>query len=358
MDLGTPPQKLRLMLSSGDATVQVVDVRCKECCHKRRYDAALSSSAGKCTSDRDVKACVDKMEVFGTTTNEFTFIDWMDIGEYSPFAKQAFDGYATLRSKNFVSSRVFGFYMTRTCAKNGDFTTAENEAGTITLGGVDSTHCGNPNPYLSLNLSNARLTTPLDSASVGSASLSDAWRAEFDPSSSEILVPKDIFDALNKAIGAYMQNYGTWLVDCTAGSGLNIELKFSGQTQSIPFSQVVYQTGNRCVMRLRPRTDGYTDLWSIGLPLMRQYCMLFDFETNRLAFAATKATPIAQCVYPPKEGKYTTPCDAKEQSSSSTSTPNGGSSTGNPPQSATSGSNHLASLAFSVFILSALFLLM
>lgn len=59
----------------------------------------------------------------------------------------------------------------------------------------------------------------------------------------------------------------------------------SGHSQvlSIDAAQVIYQVGDKCLLRIRATDDYYYDqyaynqYWHFGVPLFRSYCTLLDF---------------------------------------------------------------------------------
>lgn len=88
------------------------------------------------------------------------------------------------------------------------------------------------------------------------------WNAELDKDSGEWRVPCT-FDP-NAVTGAVTFNFD------------------GGPSLDFVVQHFIDQVGDRCILRIRPRVDGDTDVprayWSIGLPFYRKFCTLFDFK--------------------------------------------------------------------------------
>ncbi|PIO73400.1 eukaryotic aspartyl protease [Teladorsagia circumcincta] len=159
------------------------------------------------------------------------------------------------------------------------------DGGTITLGAVDTTHCG---PLIAYE----PLTTPthwqiqLTAVTSGKFHSIVKCRARSSTANSFIGVPAQELDAIasehNATWDKHLQHH---VVECA--SRPTLVLTIGQQNYTIQSQNLVVQIPDgRCILAMKssPRLK-YGKIWILGVPFHRQYCTIHDYEQERIGFA-------------------------------------------------------------------------
>ncbi|KAH7717278.1 Vacuolar aspartic protease [Aphelenchoides avenae] len=303
VQLGTPPQILRLAIDVMGVGTVVAGNSCESCLNTQKsvYDENVSSTAlynggrhGHDDGSVDV-GIEDVMKTLDLASNAFTFHEIISAPPTSCFIHQPFDGVIGLQSKA-LSPNIFGLHMNRICANADDFA---DGAGSITHGGFAWTACEGglwTNVPLENFEGSSLLSIKLDSlydAHVKRAPFQGPWRATFTTTSPDLILPAKLFADLNEHWGAQAMG-GLWTIDCNTQHSITLDYKCMPLTPDnltigcnvlgpMALQQFIYRVGNICVLRIRPRDedDTYPDYWTLGVAFLRQFCVGFNFEGAR-----------------------------------------------------------------------------
>ncbi|CAJ0601968.1 unnamed protein product [Cylicocyclus nassatus] len=107
---------------------------------------------------------------------------------------------------------------------------------------------------------------------------------------SSITGPQAGIDGLAKAAGA-MPKLGSYEIQCNAAVP-KLEIKAERFTYTIQSNKLIVKIGNRCILALVAQTSaGIGPQWHFGAPLLQEYCITFNLDTNNLEFFGVKSVP-------------------------------------------------------------------
>ncbi|KAG4305950.1 hypothetical protein PORY_000860, partial [Pneumocystis oryctolagi] len=167
------------------------------------------------------------------------------------------------------------------------------EGGECTFGGVDPNHYQGEILYTPLRRK-AYWEVELSSFSYGDQIVKmENTGAIFDTGTSLIVMPTDICEILNNAIGATKSWTGDYIVDCNVISRLpDITFGFGGHRFSLSPSDYILRVRAKCVtafvgMDISPPVG---PLWIIGDVFLRRYYSVYDLGKSAIGLAKSKGT--------------------------------------------------------------------
>lgn len=305
--IGTPAQNFVVLFDSGSSNLWVPSSSCPStniaCRKHNRYDSKTSStyeangqefSIAYGTGSLTGFLSTDTVTVSGYSIAKQTFAE----AKSQPgdtFINANFDGifgmgYETISvdgvvppfynmwSQGLIDRDVFSFYLVR------DGSSAFG--GELIFGGSDKSLYVGELTYVPVS-SPGYWQFTMDAASIGGQAICIDCQAIADTGTSLLVVPEDVFYAVNEGIGGSM--YGdTFYVDCSALESLpNVKFVISGKTFELEPSDYIMNIDN----------DGYnvcmssftnsvgSSLWILGDVFIGKFYTEFDLGNNRVGFA-------------------------------------------------------------------------
>jgi cathepsin D len=307
VDIGTPPQKFKVIYDTGSSNLWVPSKSCTNCNPKASlYDATSSSSYAKNGQSFALQygtgSCkgflsTDSVTIAGQTITGFDFGEVTSEAQ-DVFGDAPFDGIlgmgvpgaavdkvampmAKLVEQGKIQHNVFAFYL----SSNG------KEGSTLTLGGTDSKFYTGDFTYIKLALASKLLPYWLISASdikVGSDSTGSC--GGLTGCYMVVDTGTSVFAGPQKATDALIQKIGTVKEDCSNADSLPVV--------TITISGTDFEMGPDFYVLRVPDDNGNTvcqlgiegvnagaPLWILGDPFLRKYYTVWDFDQQRVGFA-------------------------------------------------------------------------
>lgn len=316
ISIGTPAQDFNVIFDTGSSNLWVPSSKCDllnpACWLHSRYDASKSSTYKANGTDfqitygsgslqgflsADTVTVADlavKDQTFAEATNEpgLAFI----VGQFDGILGMGYptlsvDGvqpvFYNMLSQGLVSQPVFSFYLDR----NPD----GKVGGELILGGSDPNYYTGDFTYHAVD---RQAYWQIKVASIGiagsSASLcSGGCEAIVDTGTSLITGPSDEIDAINKAIGAFLQ-----IVDCNKVSSLpTITITLDGKAYNLEGKDYILEVDSG--LGVKECMSGFEGLdvakpagplWILGDVFIGKYYTEFDVGNNRVGFAEAKSS--------------------------------------------------------------------
>ncbi|CAD5221627.1 unnamed protein product [Bursaphelenchus okinawaensis] len=306
--VGTPPQTFRVVIDTGSSNFWIVDSSCKEpqCAVKNRFVSKNSSTYTAVnkpwnikygTGDASGTSCTESIKL----NDNFT-VQNAEMGQAVFIAKffedQPLDGIMGL---GFPSLNKYGEPIFITAYKQGlvekqmftvwmhtvPFNSKGKIGGQITYGGVDEVNCSPQISYVPLKEAAYWLFTTTR-FTINSKSVLGDWRAISDTGTSLNLFPTEIFDLIISETQAEpdADQNGMYYVRCNKRFSYSFEAH--GSVFKIDFDNTVIKIRNYCYLAIEKMdnkvSDGMPEI-IFGMPLIRQYCQIYDMENERIGFA-------------------------------------------------------------------------
>uniref|UniRef100_A0A914EHA2 Peptidase A1 domain-containing protein n=1 Tax=Acrobeloides nanus TaxID=290746 RepID=A0A914EHA2_9BILA len=164
--------------------------------------------------------------------------------------------------------------------------------GNVVYGGVNTKNCGSSITYHPLS-SASYFQITLSGISVGNYSISKRYQATVNFEQA-ILGPLNVLDAIANQVGATptdVEGITYYAIDCNATIP-SLNLKIGSNTYSIDEKNLIwnpYDFNDLCFLRLYSMDNGgFGPSWVLGLPLIQQYCTVFDLGNKRIGFSPVK----------------------------------------------------------------------
>eukprot|EP00441_Pelagodinium_beii_P032154 CAMPEP_0197634920 /NCGR_PEP_ID=MMETSP1338-20131121/10877_1 /TAXON_ID=43686 ORGANISM="Pelagodinium beii, Strain RCC1491" /NCGR_SAMPLE_ID=MMETSP1338 /ASSEMBLY_ACC=CAM_ASM_000754 /LENGTH=399 /DNA_ID=CAMNT_0043206875 /DNA_START=58 /DNA_END=1257 /DNA_ORIENTATION=- len=310
IEVGTPPQRIRVVFDTGSSNLWVPNGR------SLAQNSLLSSHKGFFSKlsetfdflDEEFKIQYgsgpvsgwygsDNIQIGDLKVNNFTFAlvdDVLGLGSIYTQPSSSFDGILglgfgslsvgqvptvmkALNSSGMLKEPVFGFFL------------GDEEDGQLVFGGVDPEYYSGEFSFSPV-ISAAYWEIAMDEIKIGSAS-TESWvmklakskSAIVDSGTSLLVGPEDEVQAIAAVLGAQkIQNL--YVVDCLAASP-SITFTLSGKDYSINGQELILQqSGDWCVIGLQASASA-TAHWILGDVFMRKYYVQFDWGNKQVGFA-------------------------------------------------------------------------
>lgn len=316
IEVGTPSQTFKMDFDTGSGDMWIPSIKCESfpCGNHTRYDSSKSSTYKKDGSEFHMsyadgtyvkgfasqdKVCIANLCVenqrFGevTTGSQRMFADKMDGLIGMGFNSLSLNGMTTvfedMIKEEILAEDMFSFWF------NGD---EEKEiGGMLTLGGVDPAYFEGDINYVDITEASLQFwQAPMDgiqvNGSAGNVTSLDGCVTVFDTGSTEIYVPFEQFQEINKFVRARQENWYGYVVDCKDVENLpTIEFKIGGITY--PFSGIDY-----IIKALDQETQEIVCMLGInpgdclmGDVFLRKYYSVYDMGNRRVGFAKAVEHP-------------------------------------------------------------------
>lgn len=303
VSVGTPKQNFDVIYDTGSSNLWVPGKCGFRCISKSKFDASKSSSyvengtafdiqygsgpvSGKVETDT---ACLGSACAVSQGFAVITDVSGLGVGyvagKFDGICGLAWDSISVDQMKtpfhNLVDSgaldaSVFAFFL------------GDNEAGELTIGGIDEDHYTGDITWANLvNETYWQIDMPL--LAVGSSQIAKDAYAVIDTGTSLIAGPKDGVAALAKAVGAKALMKGEYTIDCNADAP-DITFVFSGVEFNLAKEDYIIKSGTQCLfgfmaIDLPPQVG-----WIVGDVFIRKYYTVFDWGNERVGFANVKST--------------------------------------------------------------------
>lgn len=308
IELGTPPQKFKVILDTGSANLWVPSQSCSSiaCFLHQKYDSSASDTYKKNGSDFSIQ--------YGSgAVSGFVSQDTLAIGDLSipkqdfaevteepglAFAFGKFDGilglaYDTI-SVNKVTPPVyraieeglldenrFGFYL-------GDANKDDKDGGTATFGGISEEFIDGDITWLPVRRK-AYWEVKFDSIALGDevAEL-DNTGAAIDTGTSLLALPSGLAEILNSQIGAEKSWNGQYTVDCDKRESLpDLTFNFDGYNFTLTPYDYTLEISGSCASAFTPMDipAPIGPMAIIGDSFLRRYYSIYDLDNNAVGLA-------------------------------------------------------------------------
>ncbi|KAJ3379091.1 Vacuolar protease A [Lobulomyces angularis] len=303
VEIGTPPQKIRVVLDTGSSDLWVTSFRCKDCVSASSYDSEQSSTfvangttfsvfygTGNCSG-------VVSEDVLKLGNFNIGMLEFGETTEESPeFARAPIDGILGLgfkavselhtktpleimREKKLLKKNLFGVYLSAD----------KNE---ITFGGND------PNHYISeinyVPLFNNNIWAVRFSFKVNGVTERDIYgtTALIDTGTSFIAVPtQDLLFISRLLNGKYDAESGIYFVECMSVPDLpKFSFTFGGVDYVFESSHYISKKDGFCFSNFVDNGFRETPLWIVGDAFLRVYYTSFDMDNFQIGFAKSRSS--------------------------------------------------------------------
>ncbi|KAI8065593.1 rhizopuspepsin II [Gongronella butleri] len=265
VDIGTPPQKLKLDFDTGSSDLWFASTLCKSCSSSQtKYDPTKSSTYKK--EGKTWKISYGD----GSNANGITGLDTVTLGglaiqgqrielaqqESSQFQQSAVDGLLglgfdtistvsgtktpvdNLISQGLISKPVFGVFLGK--ASNGG-------GGEYIFGGYDQAKAGGSFTTVQVDNSQGFWGITVDGGKAGSTSLSQ-FSGIVDTGTTLLLLTDDVASQVAQAYNAQDNGDGTYSISCDASTLSDLTLTIGGQDFVVPADSLIYaQQGSSCI---------------------------------------------------------------------------------------------------------------
>ncbi|KIH60480.1 eukaryotic aspartyl protease [Ancylostoma duodenale] len=155
--------------------------------------------------------------------------------------------------------------------------------GLITYGGLDFENCEESIAYVKVNRL-PRWQFRLSRVAAGNYTAAKEWQA--DTASSFIKGPSDIISGMAKALGAeYNQTKSLYFIDCN--SPASMELGIGSRTYTLTAESLIIRVDEKLCILALSHHRGNPD-WGLGAPFIREYCHVYDVDSQRVGFAKAR----------------------------------------------------------------------
>jgi cathepsin D len=222
---------------------------------------------------------------------------------------------------NLLASNIIGISLQRNedGAKDGE----------VTFGGVDTTKFQGSIAYTGVSTTTDRWEIPLDDAVVAGTHLNFTGKsAIIDTGTSYIFLPPADAKAIHALIPEATQADSEFFIPCS--TNLTLQFIFSGVAYSVSPKDYVGTssdgTGTTCYSNIVGTQTFGSDDWLLGDVFMKNVYSVFDFDQNRIGFAArngttaTTSTPSTVAASPSSETSGTTTSTSTTQPTSANHT--------------------------------------
>ncbi|WFD28878.1 saccharopepsin [Malassezia nana] len=308
IELGTPPQKFKVILDTGSANLWVPSETCTSiaCFLHKKYDSSMSSTYKPNGSSFEIQYGSGSMEGFVScdhlTIGDLKIQD-QDFAEATSepglaFAFGKFDGilglaYDTISVNKIVppfykmveqgllDQNLFAFYL------GSD----ESDGGEATFGGVDENHFEGSIVYAPVRRK-GYWEVALNKIGFGEEELElPRTGAAIDTGTSLIAMPSEISEILNKEIGAKRSFSGQYTVDCEKVPTLpTLIFYLDNKPYALEGKDYILNVQGTCIssfmgMDLPPPIG---PMWIIGDVFLRKFYTVYDLDKNAVGFAKAK----------------------------------------------------------------------
>ncbi|KAE8333051.1 aspartic peptidase domain-containing protein [Aspergillus sergii] len=305
--IGTPPQKFKVVLDTGSANLWVPSSKCKtySCKKHKKYKSALSDTyhnngsefeiyygSGGMTGhvSEDIFTIGDlkvQEQLFGEATKVSGFSNVkadgiLGLGFASISVNSIPPPFYNMLDQDLLDEPVFAFYLSDTY---------KGRASEVTFGGVDEQHYSGEIVKIPLRRK-AYWEVEFGGLFFGDnfADVEDTG-AILDTGSSLIGLPSDLFETVNKEIGATQDYQGRYILDCDKRSFMpSLTFVLGDYNFTIGPKDYSLQEQNFCMSALVPMDfPGPTGpLVVLGDAFLRRWYSVYDFGNGAIGLAKAK----------------------------------------------------------------------
>ena len=308
IEIGTPPQKLKVMFDTGSSNLWVPSVKCTSvaCSLHTKYDSKASSTYVANGTEFEItyaSASVkgilskDEISVAGAKLTGVTFGETLQLPGLT-FAFTKYDGilglgfpshvvtgvkpiFNEMLDQKVITEPVFSIYLQR----DGN----ETNGGEIAFGGIDNTkYIGNVT-YAPVSLEGYWQFT-LDGFTFDDEELcEDGCEAIADTGKSSIIGPTGYVEMLQNAIGAKRQWNGQYTIDCNKVPSLpSINFVIGGRKFKLTANEYILNFEEICISGFQGLDLADGPLWILGNIFLSKYYSVYDYGNKRVGFAPLK----------------------------------------------------------------------
>ncbi|GAB1867670.1 Lysosomal aspartic protease [Camponotus japonicus] len=305
IDIGTPPQKFNVLFDTGSSNLWVPSAKCYSlaCFNHHTYHSSKSSTYK--TLHNNIPLNIQYGSVSGSLDTDVVTVAGLHVKNQTfaevtkepgrAFLAAFFDGilglgypeisedgvtpvFINMVKQGLVPKPVFSFYLKPD--------PSAKEGGELLLGGSNPDHYVGDFTYVNVS-EKGDWQFPLDSLTVDGKPVAKDMQAIADTGTSLLVVPSEIYDAINKHIHAGTDGS----VDCSKIDGLPvIGFNISGVILSLTPHEYIIQDVK---YGFRTCTSGFEVLYNLpyvtlGDVFLNRYYTQFDMGNNRVGFARSK----------------------------------------------------------------------
>ncbi|XP_062406242.1 gastricsin-like [Sardina pilchardus] len=303
--VGTPPQNFYVHFDTGSTTLWINSIYCKSdaCTHHPLYNPQKSStyySYGQKFSITYGTGSLTGVLAYDTVsmgeltvTNQKIGLSVTEPGSH--FARPLHDGIMglafkpdqqtivdTMIQEGLIEEPVFAFYLSRNSEKGSE----------AVFGGTDPAHYQGEIQWVPVQ-QDSHWQLVFDGFEVNHESTGwcdSGCSAIVDTGTSLLEAPPQYADQLLSQLGAYQDNSGQYLFDCSvASSGPTLTFIMNGAHLHLPPSAYVLQDSDgNCWSGIKHSSSQYRDglpYWILGDVFLRQFYSVFDQGNGRVGFA-------------------------------------------------------------------------
>ncbi|XP_075152706.1 lysosomal aspartic protease-like [Haematobia irritans] len=302
--IGTPPQEFLILFDTGSSNLWVPGYPCSSdnaaCENHNTYDPSESSTyvengeafsiqygsgslSGYLVQDTvNVEGLEIENQVFAVATSEpgDTFVNSpfdgiMGMGFKAIAVDNVIPPWYNMIQQSLVDTKVFSFYL----ARDG----TSDDGGALVLGGNDDSHYTGDFTYVPVSVK-GYWQFEMASVDVSGYNLCDSCQAIADTGTSLIGIPSNVYEAIQEAIGATLnEDINEYMLDCSSIDSLpEVTFSLGDGTFTLTGSDYVINSDDQCASAFE---DAGTNLWILGDVFIGKYYTTFDFENKRVGFA-------------------------------------------------------------------------
>ncbi|XP_005989293.1 pepsin A-like [Latimeria chalumnae] len=304
ISIGTPPQSFKVIFDTGSANLWVLSVYCDSppCKNHPTFNPQKSSTfrysnkhvniwygAGSMTGflgydTVKIGSIVDPNQIFGlsrTETGSFfyyaPFEGLLGLAYPSISASGATPVFDNLMKQGLVSEHLFSFYLSKDA----------QTSSVVTFGGIDTSYyTGNINwiplshqTYWQITMESVTVNNQVVGCNGGCQAIVDTGTALIGGPYNDIL-------AIQRRIGAYPNNYGTYDVDCNNLSNMPyIGISLNGVQYYLSPAAYVVKRKSSCTSGFFTMSMNGVPSWILGDVFLREYYSIFDRANNKVGLA-------------------------------------------------------------------------
>ncbi|KAF7721268.1 Rhizopuspepsin-2 [Apophysomyces ossiformis] len=303
IQVGTPPQSLKLDFDTGSSDLWFASTLCSTCgSGQTKFDPTKSSTYKKDGTPWKI-SYGDGSSASGVVGYDTVNLGGLQIKQQAiELAKQessefqsdpvdgllglAFDSINTVSAKtpvdnlisqNLISKPIFGVFLGKESNGGG---------GEYVFGGYDESHVGGTLTTVKVDNSQGFWGINVDGASVGGNSVASSFSAIIDTGTTLLILTDDVLQQVASAYNAQDNGDGTYSISCDASSLQPLKFSIGGATFEVPADSLIFdKQGDQCIAGFSGGGLGFAILGDV---FIKNNYVVFDQGVPQVQIAPVK----------------------------------------------------------------------